>query len=152
MNKREENEKSYYTTIQRRLLLTGWQRVSYISLCLCIPSFFRKNRIVQYFCCLVAKSCPTLLHMDSSSPGSSVHEITQARILEWVAISSSGEYSQPRDGTQVSCIGRQIVYHRATKEARYSCINFIHDTIYHTFLLCHRGLCTAILLLWIVAP
>ena len=37
----------------------------------------------------------------------------QARILEWVAISSSGGSSQPRDGTHVSCvscIGRQVLY------------------------------------------
>ena len=40
--------------------------------------------------CSVAKSCPTLCDtMDCSLPGSSVHGIFQARILEWVAISSS---------------------------------------------------------------
>jgi len=38
--------------------------------------------------------------MDCSPPDSSVHGILQARILEWVAISSSREFSQPRDGTQ----------------------------------------------------
>ena len=38
-------------------------------------------------CCSVAQSCPTLCNpMDSSPPGSSVHGILQARILEWVAI------------------------------------------------------------------
>ena len=35
--------------------------------------------------------------MDYKSPGSSVHGILQPRILEWVAISSSRGYSQPRD-------------------------------------------------------
>ena len=40
-----------------------------------------------------------------------VHGISQARILEWVAISFSRGSSQPRDGTCVSCIGRQILYH-----------------------------------------
>ena len=49
--------------------------------------------------------------MDCSLPGSSVHGIPQARILEWVAISFSRGISQPRDRTQVSCIGRQILYH-----------------------------------------
>ena len=40
--------------------------------------------------CLAAHSCLTLCdHMDYSPPGSSVHGILQARILEWVAISSS---------------------------------------------------------------
>ena len=41
-------------------------------------------------CCLVTKSCPILCNlMDCSLPGSSVHGILQARILEWVAISFS---------------------------------------------------------------
>ena len=52
----------------------------------------------------VAQSCPTLCNpMDSSLPGSSVHGIFQARILEWAAISFSRGSSQPRDWTGVSC-------------------------------------------------
>ena len=66
---------------------------------------------------VVAKSCLTLCEpMDYSPPGSSVHGISQARILEWVAISSKGS-SQPRDRTHVSCIDRWILYHRTTWEA-----------------------------------
>ena len=42
--------------------------------------------------------------MDSSLPGSSVHGILQARILEWVAISSSRGASQPKDRNWVSRI------------------------------------------------
>ena len=57
--------------------------------------------------------------MDSSLPGSSVHGIFQLRILEWVAISCSRGSSWPRDQTCVSCIGRWILYHWATKEALY---------------------------------
>ena len=50
--------------------------------------------------CLVAQSCLTLHDpMDCSLPGSSVHWISQARILEQIAISFSGESSQPRDET-----------------------------------------------------
>ena len=49
--------------------------------------------------------------MDCSPPGSSVHGIFQARILEWVAISFSRGSSRPRDQTWVSCIGGQILYH-----------------------------------------
>ena len=52
--------------------------------------------------CLVTQSCLTLCDpMDCSPPGSSVHEILQARILEWVAMPSSRGSSQPRDRTQV---------------------------------------------------
>ena len=41
-------------------------------------------------CCLVAKSCPTLCDFTDYSPlGSSVHGISKASILEWVAISFS---------------------------------------------------------------
>ena len=71
-----------------------------------------------YCCCsLVAKSCLTLCDpMDYSPPGSSVHGILQARILEWVAMPSSGGSSWPSDQTQVSCFGRQILYHWATRE------------------------------------
>ena len=54
---------------------------------------------------LVAKLCPTLCNpMDYSLPGSSLHGISQARILEWVGISFSRGCSWPRDWTSVSCI------------------------------------------------
>ena len=43
--------------------------------------------------------------------------ILQARILEWVAMPSFRGYSQPRDQTRVSFIGRHILYHCATWEA-----------------------------------
>ena len=57
------------------------------------------------------QSCLTLCDpMDCSPPGSSVDEILQARILEWVAISSSRGSSQLRDQTRISYIGRQILY------------------------------------------
>ena len=47
---------------------------------------------------LVTQSCPTLCDSeDDSLPGSSVHGILQARILEWVAIPFSRGSSQPRD-------------------------------------------------------
>ena len=59
--------------------------------------------------CSVAQSCLTLCDsVDWRPPGSSVHGILQARILECVAISSSKESSLPRDRTHISCIGRQI--------------------------------------------
>ena len=66
----------------------------------------------------VAQSCPTLWDpMDCSPPGFSIHGILQARILEWVAISFSRESSQPRDGTQVSCITGRCFNLWATREA-----------------------------------
>ena len=55
--------------------------------------------------------------MECSPPGSSVHGISQARILEWIAISFSREPSHPRGQTHISCIGRWILFHWATWEA-----------------------------------
>ena len=68
--------------------------------------------------------------MDHTLSGSSVSGISQARILEWDAISFSRGSSKPRDQTCVSCIDRQIPYHYATWEAgegngtpfQYSCL------------------------------
>ena len=61
------------------------------------------------------QSCLTLYDtMDRSPPGSTVHRILQARILEWVAVPSSRESFQPKDQTQasyVSCIGRWVLHH-----------------------------------------
>ena len=65
--------------------------------------------------CSVAKLCLILWNSTDCSPtGSPVHGISQSRILEWVAISSCRGSSWPRDGTRMSCIGRQILYHWAT--------------------------------------
>ena len=65
--------------------------------------------------CMCPQLCPSLCDLvDVSLPGSSVHGISQARILEWVAISFSRGSIQPRDWTHVSCIsciGRQVLYH-----------------------------------------
>ena len=58
----------------------------------------------KHCCCLVTKLCLALFR----PPGSSVHGISQARVLEWVAISFSRESSQPRDWTCLSYIGRLV--------------------------------------------
>ena len=51
--------------------------------------------------------------MDCSPPGSSVHGVLQARILEWVAISFCRGSSRPRNRTWVSCTSRWVLYHWA---------------------------------------
>ena len=61
---------------------------------------------------LVAQSCLTLCNtMNCSPPGSSVHGILQARILEWVAIPFSRGSSQTRDWTRNLLYSRQILYY-----------------------------------------
>ena len=72
----------------------------------------RRSEVVQLY--------PTLCYpVDCSPPGSSVHGILQARVLEWVAISSSRGSSQPRDRTQVSHIAGRCFNLWATREAMW---------------------------------
>ena len=67
---------------------------------------------------LLAQLCPTLCDpKDCSPPGSSVHEILQARILEWVAIPFPRGSSQLSDHTQVSCFAGRFFTIWATREA-----------------------------------
>ena len=70
-----------------------------------------------------AQSCPILCHpKDCSPPGSSVHGIFQARILEWVAISFSRGSSWPRDWAHISCVSctaGRFFTHWAIREATH---------------------------------
>ena len=62
---------------------------------------------LHLLCARFAHLCPTLCDpTDCSPPGSSAHGISQARILEWAAISSSMGSSRPRDRTRISCIDK----------------------------------------------
>ena len=79
--------------------------------------YFRIRNLCVYVC---AQSCLTLCNpMNCTLPGSSVHGISQERIL--VVISSSRGFSRPRNWTCVSCIsyiGRRILYHCTPWEAQ----------------------------------
>ena len=84
-------------------------------------TLLKKNIYVYIFfcCCWVSKSCLTLCNpMNCSPPSSSVHGISQARILEWVAISVSSNLCL------LYC--RQILYHWATRKKKkkyiYICV------------------------------
>ena len=69
---------------------------------------------VKYICvCVGSVVSDSVTSMDCSPRGSSVQGISQAKMLEWAAISYSRGSSQPRDQTHVSCvscIGRRILY------------------------------------------
>ena len=77
-------------------------------LVLVLPPFdMSKVAVISEICywMKVAQSCPTLCDPTNGSlPGSAVHGVFQARVLEWGAISFSRGPSQPRDRTRVSCI------------------------------------------------
>ena len=67
----------------------------------------------------MSQLCPTPCDpMDCSLPGSSVHGIFQARVLEWVSISFSRGSSWPRDQTQVSHIAGRCFTAWATRKAQ----------------------------------
>ena len=73
-------------------------------MCVCTRMFSRS---------ITSDSCDPV---DWSLPGSSVHGISQATILEWVAISCSPRSSRPRNQTHVSCIAGGFFTSRATRE------------------------------------
>ena len=78
----------------------------------------RNNWATNAFTLLLSVSHSVMANpMDCSPPDSSVHEIFQARILEWVAISFSRGSSQPRDRTRVSCTAGRFFTDWATREA-----------------------------------
>ena len=92
---------------------------------------------LSVLCVKSLRLCPTLCDpMDYNAQGSSVHGILHARVLEWVATSSSSGSSQPRDRTHVSCVssfGRW--YHLAPPrkpQGRYTLppFNCLHDFIF----------------------
>ena len=63
-----------------------------------MPSVVKVQVLTAGCCYVVTRSCLTLCDpMDGSPPGSSVHGIFQARILEWVAMPFSRRSSLPRD-------------------------------------------------------
>ena len=62
--------------------------------------------------CVCTQSCLTVCDR-CGPPGSSVHGVSQARILEWLALASSGGSSQPRNRTCLSCVSctdRRVLY------------------------------------------
>ena len=79
---------------------SGYQQTPWELLVWCLK---KSSRAILNMKVLVAQWCPTVYDpKNCSPPGSSVHGILQARILEWVAISSFRGSTGPRDWTQVS--------------------------------------------------
>ena len=79
-------------------------RVPIFVVSVCRISYFLIEAESLHSVC-VSQLCPILFDpMDCSPPGSSLHGIFRARMLEWIAISFSRGSFRPRDQTQVSCI------------------------------------------------
>ena len=84
-----------------------------VCVCLCVSVLF-------------TQPCSTLCDpVECSQSGSSVHGISQVKILEGVAFSCSWGSSRPRNQTCVSCIGRWILHHCATWECHQTTTLFI---------------------------
>ena len=90
--------------VLRRILFSNW---SIVNLQCCVHFWCTENWFICRYACMFVQAlqpCLTLCDpMDYSPPGSSVHGILQARILEWVAMPSSRESSQSRDQNHISC-------------------------------------------------
>ena len=85
-------------------------------LLMCTKNHIQKFLLQPYFFIGISLLCDP---MDCSPQVSSVHRILQARILEWVAISSSRQSSWPRDRTSVSWIAGRFFTNWATREAQW---------------------------------
>ena len=93
-------------SVGRKIKLTIWGNITVLAKCECV-----RAKLLQ--------SCPALCDpMDCSPLGSSVRGISQARILEWVAIFFSRGSSLPQIRTQVSCIAGRIFTIGTTREAQ----------------------------------
>ena len=77
-----------------------------------VPIRIPADVFVEIDVCVHSQSCPALCNpMDCNLPGSSVHGILQARILEWGAMPSFRGSLGPRNQACFSCTGRRALYH-----------------------------------------
>ena len=103
------------------------------------PRIWLLHHRIHYVCVLNHVWCFVTLCIDYSPPGSFVHKILQARILEWVAMPSSRGSSWLRDPTRVSdvsCIGRWVLYHGCHLGSPSESYNNIINSFPKQFCLC----------------
>jgi len=106
--------------IEKTLSHNWWEYKLVYLLCKTVWGFLKKLKL-KLPCMLVTQSCPILCDpMDCSLPGSSVHGLLQARILEWVGIPFVRGSSWPRGGTPVSYIAGIFFTIWVTREAQKS--------------------------------
>ena len=79
--------------------------------CNLLPIFTMEGNVTfQFVVYLLSPVLPFCDPLDCSPPGSSACGLSQARTLEWVAVSFSGGSSRPTERTHISCVGRRILY------------------------------------------
>ena len=110
-----------YTDHQINSIMQGCRRNSTQLTCPYELFLKSKNCCLDLKMCVCEISCSVILDScnprDCSLPGSSIHEILQARILQWVAIFFSRGPSRPRNQTWVSCIAGRFFTNWAMREA-----------------------------------
>ena len=105
----------FFTHMENSQHLVGWGTSSV----LWFAVWFGSLVATWFGSSLVATSCPTLCNpMDCSPPRSSIHGISQARILQWVAIAFSKGSSWTRGQTQDSCTAGRFFMDWLTREAQ----------------------------------
>ena len=113
------------SNLENSAVTTGLEKVS----CHSNPKERQCQRMINVK--VKSLSCLTLCDpMDCSLPGSSVHGILQAIVLEWIAISFSRGSSRPRDRTWVSCIVDRCFTIQATMEVQM--IKLLHNCTHLT--------------------
>ena len=105
---------------------TEWLHFHFLSL---VYSQLCKQLLLLFSCSVVSNSFATPWTVACQAPLSI--GISQARILEWVAISFSRGSSWPRNWACVSCVGRWILYHWATREAHANHVPNSIKAMYH---------------------
>ena len=127
----------------------GWIKPICVDVYLAVLYSFPKDSLFLLCTCsvLVTQSCLTLCDpMDCSPPGSSVHGILQARILEWVSIHFSRGSSWPTDRTQVSCIAGRFFTVWATRKT--SCTNICTYFFRCTYIIVLKTVLFSLILEW----
>ena len=105
--------------------------------------------IYIHVCVSVPQLCLTLCDpMDCNPPGSSVHGILQARILEWVAISFSKGSSWPGDWTQVSHIAGRLFTNWVIRKDLFHCMTMLYFV--YLFVIDRHWSVTTFCLFWIM--
>ena len=118
-----------YMTAGKTITLTRW---TFAGKATNMLSRFIFNMLYTAAAAKALQLCPTLCDpTDGSPPGSPAPGILQARTLMWMSMTSTRESSWPRDQihiSYVSCIGRWVLYHWATREALCKVSNFTNDS------------------------
>ena len=114
----------------------GWIKPICVDVYLAVLYSSPKDSLFLLYTCsvLVTQSCLTFCDpMDCSPPGSSVHGILQARILEWVSVHFSRGSSWTRDRTRVSCVAGRFFTVWATRKTWCTniCTYLVHVYIYN---------------------